>query len=256
MSTKLFDLSGKTALITGSAQGLGLAYAVGLSDAGARIVFNDINEELVAQRIAEFKAQGKECAAGTFDVTKEAAVKEGIEKIEKEVGPIDILINNAGMQRRGPLEEITEEDWQAVMDLNLTAVWRVSKFAVRGMIERRRGKIVNIGSLMSWGGRPTTGPYTASKGGVLLLTKAMTVEWAQHNIQINSIGPGYFITEMTQKLADDKEFNNWVCNVRTPAKRWGLPEELVGAAIFFSSDASNFISGQIIYVDGGWVSNL
>jgi gluconate 5-dehydrogenase len=255
MSTKLFDLSGKNVLVTGSGQGLGLAIGTGLAEAGARLILSDINTELVAQRVGELEARGLKCASGNFNVTEEQAVSEGIDKIERDIGPIDILVNNAGMQRRGPLEEISEEDWKAVIDLNLTAVWRVSKFAVRGMIERKSGKIINIASLMAWGGRPTTGPYTASKGGVLLLTKAMTVEWAEHNVQVNAIGPGYFLTEMTQKLADDPKFDGWV-KMRTPARRWGDPKELIGAAIYLSSEASSFVTGQIIYVDGGWVSNL
>ncbi len=255
MSTKLFDLTGKTALITGSGRGLGCAIARGMGAAGARIVFNDINEELVQNTVADCTACGLDATCCNFDVTKEESVKAGIGKIEKEVGPIDILVNNAGMQRRGPLEEISEEDWQAVIDLNLTAVWRVAKFAVRGMIERKQGKIINIASLMSFGGRPTTGPYTASKGGVALLTKAMTVEWAQHNIQVNAIGPGYFHTDMTQALVDNPEFDAWV-KMRTPAKRWGKPEELIGLAIFCASSASDFVTGQVVYVDGGWTSNL
>jgi len=180
---------------------------------------------------------------------------QGLSAIEGQVGPIDILVNNAGVQRRGALESLDEGAWREVLDTNLTAVFLVSRRVVRGMIERRRGKIINICSLMSEVGRETTGNYAASKGGLKMLTRAMTVEWARHNIQANGIGPGYFLTEMTRKLADDPEFGAWIRR-RTPAGRWGDPEELVGAAVFLASRASDFVNGQILYVDGGILAAL
>jgi len=255
MSNSLFDIAGKTVLITGSSRGIGLTLARGFAESGAAVILNGRDGDALARTKQELRDEGFQCAAYPFDVTNEKEVISGIERILQESGDIDVLVNNAGMSRRGPLEEISEEDWQAVIDLNLTATWRVSKHVVKRMIERKSGKIINIASLMSFAARPGTGPYVASKGGVSLLTKAMTVEWAPHNIQANAIAPGYFVTDLNRHLAEDPDFDKWV-RMRTPAGRWGDLNELKGLAIFLASSASNFISGQTIYVDGGWTSNL
>lgn len=255
MSTKLFDLTGKNCLITGSARGLGLALGTGLAEAGAHFIISDVNAAQADESCEKLRSRGLQASVCNFDVTSEDGVKNAVAKIESEIGPIDILVNNAGVNLRDPLETMDIGKWQKVIDINLTAVWRVSKYTAQRMIPRKAGKIINIASLMTFGGRPTTGPYTATKTAIAGLTRAMTVEWAQHNIQINAIGPGYFLTDMTKPLADDPQFDSWV-KLRTPAKRWGLPEELVGLAIFYASNASNFVNGQVCYVDGGWTSNL
>lgn len=251
----LFDLTGRNALVTGSTRGLGLSIATALAGHGARVIINGTKAESVQQRVQELNSQGRLAVGCPFDVTDEESVRAGVEKIRREVGAIDILVNNAGMQRRGSLHEIERKDWDAIMQLNLTAAWLTAKHVVRDMIERRQGKIINICSLMSFAGRPTTGPYAASKGGLAMLTKAMTVDWAQYNIQINGIAPGYFMTDMTKSLAEDPQFDAWV-KLRTPSKRWGKPEELGGLAVFFASAASDFVNGQVVCVDGGWLANL
>jgi gluconate 5-dehydrogenase len=185
-----------------------------------------------------------------LDVTKEEQIRGNIPLIEEEVGPIQILVNSAGIQKRGPLETIEESVWREVIDINLTGVFLTSKHVAQKMIARKSGKIINICSLMSEFGRSTIGPYAAAKGGVKMLTKAMAVEWAKYNIQVNAIGPGYFLTEMTHPLAEDPKFDAWIRS-RTPAGRWGDPVELVGTAVYLASSASDFVTGQIIYVDGG-----
>lgn len=253
--TNKFDLRNKTALITGSTRGLGLALATALGEAGARIVLHGRDEDRAIQVREDFTQRHIECDYVCFDLTNPEATGGAVEKLKERHGSIDILVNNAGIQRRGKLEEITEEDWAAVLETNLTGVWRIAKYVVPLMIEAKGGKIINIASLMSFGGRETTGPYTASKGGVAMLTKAMCVEWARHNIQVNAIAPGYFLTDMTRPLTEDPAFDGWV-KMRTPAERWGNPEELGGAAIFLASSASSFVNGQILYVDGGWSSKL
>ena len=193
--------------------------------------------------------------ARRFDVTSEAEIEEAVAAIEAEIGPIDILVNNAGIQRRMPLTEFPLEVWDEVILNNLTSVFLVGRTVARGMIARSRGKIINIASLMSEVGRRTVGPYTAAKGGVKSLTRTMCVEWAPHNIQVNAIGPGYFVTELNKALVEDAAFNKWVCS-RTPAGRWGRPEELIGAAVFLASPGSDFMNGQTIYVDGGMLASL
>lgn len=255
MPSDLFDLGGRVALVTGSARGLGLVLARGLGEAGARIVLNGRDEARLAAAAALLKAAGIKAHAAAFDVTDSGAIDRGVTAVERDVGPIDVLVNNAGIQRRGPLETLDEAAWREVIDTNLTGVFLVSRRVARGMIERRRGKILNIGSLMCEVGRETTGNYAAAKGGVKMLTRAMAVEWARHNIQANGIGPGYFLTDMTRPLAADPEFDAWICR-RTPARRWGDPAELVGAAVFLASKASDFVSGQMIYVDGGVLASL
>jgi gluconate 5-dehydrogenase len=250
----LFSLNGKIALITGSSGGLGFTLARGLAEAGATIILNGRNPDKLDAAVrslnGEFNVHAKH-----FDVTDEPQIKEAVQDIEEEIGPLDILLNNAGIQHRGSLETIEKSDYQNVLDINLTGPFLMGKHVAKRMIERQRGKIINICSLMSELGRRTVGPYAAAKGGLKMLTKAMAVDWAQHNIQVNGIGPGYFITDMTQPLADNPEFDAWL-KKRTPAGRWGAPAELIGAAVFLASDASNFINGHIIYVDGGVLASL
>lgn len=255
MSLQLFDLTGKIALVTGGTQGLGFAIAKGLGQAGATLVINARNPEKLAKAIADFKAEGVEAKGYLFDVTNSAEIEAGVAKIEAEVGPIDILVNNAGIIRRVPLEDTPDEVFDEVLATNLSGPFRVSKVVAKRMIERKRGKIINMCSMMSELGRQNVGAYAASKGGLKMLTKNMATEWAKHNIQVNAIGPGYYITELTQALVNDEKFNSFIIN-RTPAARWGLPHELAGTAVFLASDASNFVNGQVIYVDGGILAVL
>ena len=251
----LFDLTGRRALVTGSSRGIGLALARGMGRAGAAIVLNGRNPETLQKAVESLNSDGLQAEGKCFDITDEDAVNETIASIESDLGPIDILINNAGIQRRFTLLEMEKTAWDEVIGTNLTGAFLVSRIVVKGMINRKAGKIINICSLMSEVARPTVGNYTAAKGGLKMLTRAMTVEWAPHNIQINGIGPGYFETEMTRPLRENKEFDSWLKS-RTPAGRWGKPEELVGAAIFLASRASDFVNGQITYVDGGLLASV
>lgn len=251
----LFDLTGRTALITGSSQGLGFALARGLASAGAAIVLNGRDEKKLVAAAETLRADGARVTTAAFDVTDGAAGAAGVATIEAEFAPIDILINNAGIQRRAPLAEMTEEQWRTVIDTNLTSVFLVARAVAPRMIARGAGKIINICSVMSEVSRPTIGNYAASKGGVKMLTRAMAVEWAKHGLQANGIAPGYFVTELNRTLVENAEFNRWICG-RTPAGRWGQPHELVGAAIFLSSPASDFVNGQILSVDGGLLAGL
>ena len=253
--TDLFSLAGKRALVTGATQGLGFAIAKGLADAGAQIIINARNPDKLTKAINDFANDGINVKGYIFDVTDSSTIDPQIGAIEDEVGPIDILVNNAGIIKRQPLEEMGDEDFLEVLNTNLAGVFRVSRAVVRRMIGRKEGKIINMCSMMSELGRPNVGAYAASKGGLKMLTKNMATEWAKHNIQVNGIGPGYFITELTQALQNDEKFNTFIVN-RTPAGRWGMPEELVGAAVYLSSKASNFVNGHIIYVDGGILAAL
>jgi gluconate 5-dehydrogenase len=255
MTKSLFDLTGRVALITGSYQGLGLAIARGLGQAGARLVLNGRNEEKLRRAISMLSGEDLKVSGCCFDISNAVQIQERISALEREVGQVDILVNNAGIQRRSPLEQFEEAMWREVLETNLTGVFLVTKQVVQGMIARRSGKIINICSLMCEMGRPTVGAYTAAKGGVKMLTKAMAVEWGKHNIQANGIGPGYFATEMNRPLKENPQFDAWIRS-RTPAGRWGEPEELVGAAVFLASRASDFVNGQIIYVDGGILAAL
>lgn len=255
MYNNLFNLKGKTALITGSSQGLGYIMAKGLGSAGARIILNGRNEEKIEKAVKQLRKEGFDVDGYPFDITKKQEIEEKISLIEKETGSIDILVNNAAIQRRALLLEMEESLWREVIEINLTGTFLVSQQVAKRMIIRQSGKIINICSLQSELGRETIAPYAAAKGGLKMLTKNMTVEWAKYNIQINGIGPGYFITEMTRPLAENAEFDKWLKN-RTPANRWGQPEELIGILIFLASQASNFVNGQIIYIDGGILASI
>ena len=252
---KYFDLSGRTALITGSSAGIGFALARGLAGAGATVILNARNEDKLAKAAATLRAEGAAVHPAAFDVTSGEATSAAIARIENEIGPIDILVNNAGMQRRAPLEEFSEDTWHELMKTNVDSVFLVGQAVARYMIGRRRGKIINICSVQSELGRPNIAPYTASKGAVKMLTKGMAIDWGQYGIQVNGLGPGYFKTELTEALVNNAEFSTWLIG-RTPSRRWGDVEDLVGAAVFLASDASNFVNGHILYVDGGVTATL
>lgn len=257
MSTALFDLTGKVALVTGSTHGLGMAMAKGIGQAGATVIINgNSSQEKIDKAVANFKAEGIQAFGYRFDVTDENAVIKAVAQIEKEVNPIDILINNAGIIKRIPLVEMEVTDFKQVVDVDLVSPFIVSKAVVKGMIQRKSGKIINICSMMSELGRNTVGAYAAAKGGLKMLTQNMCVEWAPHNIQVNGIGPGYFATEQTKPIrVDGHPFNEFIVN-RTPAGVWGDPDQLQGSAIFLSSEASNFVNGQVLYVDGGILATI
>ena len=249
MSTASFSLAGQTALVTGSSQGIGRSIARGLALAGANVVLNGRDETKLERVRAEFASEDLSVQARAFDVTDETAVQSAA----NEIGAIDILFNNAGIHRRGPLAEMSVENFEAVLTGNLTSAFLVARAFIPAMIERGQGKIINICSIMSNLARPTTGNYAASKGGLAMLTKAMTAEWAQHNVQINGIAPGYIDTPLNAPLVNDPKFSDWVKS-RTPSRRWGTPEDLVGPAVFFASPASNYVNGQILTVDGGMLA--
>jgi gluconate 5-dehydrogenase len=247
---ELFGLSGKRALITGSSKGIGYALAKGLAAAGAEIVINGRDADRLEQAAAELTASGAVVSTAVFDVTDPAAVKAGVAKIEADIGAIDILINNAGMQYRAPLEDFPDDAWDTLMATNLKSVFNVGKAVGRCMIARKRGKIINICSVQTALARPGIAPYVASKGAVANLTKGMCTDWAKHGLQVNGLAPGYFETELTEALVADEAFSGWLAD-RTPAGRWGKVDELVGAAVFLASDSASFVNGHILYVDGG-----
>lgn len=257
MELSLFNLKGKVALVTGSTHGLGMAMAVGLAKAGATIIVNgNSSQEKIDKAIKYYESVGINAKGYKFNVTDEVAVKEAIEKIETEIGPIDILVNNAGIIKRTPLEEMEVADFKQVIDVDLVSPFIVSKYVVKGMIERKEGKIINICSMMSELGRNSVGAYAAAKGGLKMLTRNMATEWAKHNIQINGIGPGYFATSQTASIrVDGHPFNDFIVS-RTPAAKWGDPNDLAGAVIFLASEASNFVNGHILYVDGGILATI
>jgi gluconate 5-dehydrogenase len=251
----LFDLTGRTALVTGSSRGLGRAMAEGLAAAGAAIVLNGSNAARLTEAASEIRAAGHTVHEAWFDVTDEAAVKAAFESLDAKGVAIDILINNAGIQFRKPMVELDTADWRRVIETNLTSAFVIGREAARRMIPRGRGKIINIGSLTSALARATVAPYTVAKGGIKMLTQAMTAEWAEHGLQANAIGPGYMLTDMNQALIDNPTFDAWVKG-RTPSRRWGRPDELIGTAVFLASPASDYVNGQIIYVDGGMLAVL
>jgi gluconate 5-dehydrogenase len=252
----LFDLTGRMALITGSTRGIGFALAQGLAEAGAAVIVNSRQQDAVTQAVSKLQALGLNARGAVFDVADPAGVDAAFEGFDRDGLAIDILINNAGIQHRQPMLDLTLDDWNRVINTNLTAAFVVGRAAARRMVNRGNGgKIINIGSLTSEAGRATVAPYTVAKGGIKMLSKAMAAEWAQFNIQANSIGPGYILTDMNEALINNPSFDAWVKS-SNPAQRWGRPEELVGTAIFLASGASSYVNGQIIYVDGGWLSVL
>ncbi len=257
MGISLFDLTGKIALVTGSTHGLGMAMAKGLGHAGATIIVNgNSSQPKIDEAILEFKKEGIQAFGYKFNVANESEVIAAIAKIESEVGAIDILINNAGIIKRIPLIEMEVSEFKEVIDIDLVSPFIVSKHVAKGMIARQEGKIINICSMMSELGRNSVGAYAAAKGGLKMLTKNMATEWGRHNVQVNGIGPGYFATEQTAPIRiDGHPFNDFIIN-RTPASKWGNPDDLSGAAIFLSSKASDFVNGHILYVDGGILATI
>jgi gluconate 5-dehydrogenase len=255
MATGLFDLTGRTALVTGSSRGLGRAMAEGLAEAGAAVILNGADSGRLAAAASDLRSVGHAVHEAQFDVTDEAAITRAFADLDAKGIVVDILVNNAGIQFRRPMVELETVDWRRVIEMNLTSAFVVSREAARRMIPRGQGKIVNIGSLTSDAARATVAPYTAAKGGIKMLTRSMTAEWAAHGIQANAIGPGYMLTDMNQALVNDHAFNAWVIG-RTPARRWGQPRELIGTVVFLASAASDYVNGQIIYVDGGMLAVL
>ena len=251
----LFDLSGRTALITGASKGIGLALATALGQAGARVVLNARSADALTAARDALRAQSIQAEASAFDVTDAAAVDAAVAAIEADIGPIDILINNAGMQHRGPFAEFPTDAWHKITTTNIDSVFFVGRAVAQRMIPRKAGKIINICSVQSELGRPGIAPYAATKGAVKMLTKGMAIDLGAHGIQVNGLGPGYFKTELNQALVADETFSAWLCK-RTPAGRWGEVQELGGAAIFLASAASSFVSGHILYVDGGITASL
>ena len=251
----LFSLEGKTALVTGSGSGIGLAIAEGLAGAGAKIILNGRNPEKLKSAGEALSRQGFTVTTLNFDVTDPGAVREAVDNYETHAGPIDILVNNAGINIRKTFESYDENEWKKVLDVNIAGAMIVSQAVGKHMINRKAGKIINICSVQSELGRPTIVPYTVSKGGIKMLTKALCSEWGRYNIQVNGIGPGYFITELTEPLKNNPEFDKWLCN-RTPANRWGQVDELQGAAIFLASKAGDYVNGHILYVDGGLLASV
>ena len=255
MSAYTFRLDGRLALITGSSSGIGFALARGLGQAGAALVLNGRDAVKLEQAAGILRAEGLQVHTRGFDVTQAAAVQAAVDDIETTIGAINILVNNAGMQRRMPLQDFPADDWHELMRTNVDSVFLVGQAVARKMIARQRGKIINICSVQSELGRPNIAPYMASKGAVKMLTKGMAIDWGPYGIQVNGLGPGYFKTELTEKLVADEQFSAWLTG-RTPSRRWGDVAELSGAAVFLASDASSFVNGHILYVDGGVTATL
>jgi gluconate 5-dehydrogenase len=255
MKPDMFSLTGRLALVTGSSMGIGHALARGLGRAGAGIVLNGRDAARVAAAADALTAEGLTVHQAAFDVTQGDAVRRAVDRVEAEIGAIDILVNNAGIQRRMPLDTFPEETWHEIVRTNLDSVFLVSQAVARYMIPRRRGSIINICSVQSELGRPGIAPYTATKGAVKMLTKGMAIDWGKHGIRVNGIGPGYFNTALNAALVADEAFSGWLTG-RTPLGRWGEVEELVGASVFLASDAAGFVTGHILYVDGGVTAQL
>jgi gluconate 5-dehydrogenase len=256
MSIDLFDLSGKVAMVTGGTHGIGMTLATGLAKAGAKLVINDVSGEKLESAREAYRRDGIDVHTLVLDVTDEQAVEQAIPQIEQEVGPIDILVNNAGIIMRVPILDMPASDFRKVLDVDLTGPFIMGKAVARGMIERGSGKIINICSMMSELGRTSVSAYAAAKGGLKMLTRNMATEWARHNIQVNGIGPGYIATSQTAPLREDGHpFNEFIIG-RTPAGRWGDPEDLVGTAVFLASKASDFVNGHVVYVDGGILATI
>jgi len=250
MSFPLFDLTGRRALITGSGQGIGYALARGLAQHGASVVINGRNEERTNAAADQLRAEGADIGVSVFDVTSSDAVSDAIDQIETDQGPIDILINNAGMQFRTPLEDFPLDQWEKLMQTNISSLFYVGQAVARKMIPRGAGRIINMASVQSALARPGIAPYTATKGAVRNLTSGMATDWAKYGLRVNAIAPGYFKTPLNEALVNDAEFTTWL-EKRTPAGRWGNVDELVGAAVFLSGDASSFVNGHTLFVDGG-----
>ncbi|GAB4094859.1 SDR family oxidoreductase [Brachybacterium horti] len=251
MSVAAFDLSGRLALVTGSTRGIGRTLAEGLSAAGATVVVHGRSlEQTTAEAAAITAATGTPALATAFDVTDTAQIDAALTALEAEHGALDVLVNNAGIQRRAPLTEFTDEDWDDLVATNLSSAFKCARRAASGMIARGSGRIINIGSVQSQLARPSIAAYSATKGGIVMLTKGLTADLAPHGVQVNALAPGYFATELTAALVADEKFSAWVAG-RTPAGRWGATEDLVGPLVFLASDAAAFVNGQTLYVDGG-----
>lgn len=251
----LFDLTGRLALVTGSSQGIGLALAQGLAGHGARVVLNGRDAAKLDQAVGILKAEGMTAETAVFDVTDGKSAAAEIDRIEANVGSIDILVNNAGMQFRTPLEDFPAARWEQLLATNISSAFYAGQAVARHMIPRGRGKIINIASVQAELARPGIAPYTATKGAIRNLTRGMCTDWAKYGIQVNAIAPGYFDTPLNEALVKDPDFSTWL-EKRTPAGRWGRVEELVGAAVFLASDASSFVNGQTIFVDGGITASI
>ena len=256
MITELFDLTGKVALVTGGTHGIGLAIGLILAKAGAKVCVNDLNDEKLILCREAYAREGLDVYTLRFDVTSEQDVDKGITQIEGNVGPVGILVNNAGIIKRIPILNMPVADYKQVIEVDLVAPLIVSKRVVPGMIEKRSGKIINMCSMMSVYGRNTVSAYASAKGGLMLLTRNMTCEWAKYNIQINGIGPGYIVTSQTGPLRENGHPFNDLVMTRTPAGRWGQPEDVANAALFLASRASDFVNGHILFVDGGILANF
>ena len=255
MIEKLFSVKDKLILITGSSQGIGLSLAKGFAEAKAKVIINGRNLDRINSALNQLKKINQNTIGIDFDIKNRDQVEKKILEIESRIGAIDVLINNAGIHRRASLEELSLDDWNEVLETNLTSVFFISQCVAKNMIKRRSGRIINITSLNAEMARPTIANYCAAKAGLKMLTKSMATEWAKYNILTNAIGPGYFITELTKPLSENKEFDDWV-KKEVPLGRWGNTNELIGSAIFLASDASNYINGQTIYIDGGWQACL
>lgn len=250
--TNPFDLTGRWALVTGSSRGIGFAIAEGLAAAGAGLILNGVDADRLAsaERALAARHGSDRIRSCRFDITDESAVEAGIASVESGIGPIEILVNNAGIQHRVPMLDLELADWKRVIDVDLTSAFVVGRAVARRMIPRGSGKVINVCSVQTDLARPTIAPYTAAKGGLRNLTRAMTAEWAASGLQINGIAPGYIHTEMTQNLVDDEAFNSWILG-RTPAGRWGRIDDLTGPAVWLASRGSDYVNGQVVFIDGG-----